>query len=126
MIDALHLNELVERLPKGIESRISENGGGLSTGERARIALVRALLTQPRVLLLDEAEANLDCATRDALNAVLESFPGTVLLITHDAHRAAMADRILRLEGSRLIEANRDENVIAYTPRPALHVIDTR
>ena len=103
-IAALGLEALVDRLPAGIESRISENGGGLSTGERARIALARAVLSKPRVLLLDEADANLDDAARDALETVVEDFAGTVLFITHDPARAAAADRILRVESGRLHE----------------------
>ncbi|MDJ0972368.1 MAG: ABC transporter ATP-binding protein [Kiloniellales bacterium] len=101
---ALGLEALVARLPAGIESRISENGGGLSTGERARIALARAILSKPRVLLLDEADANLDDAARDALETVVEGFTGTVLFITHDPAQAVAADRILKVENGRLHE----------------------
>ena len=104
IIAALGLGALVARLPAGIESRISESGGGLSTGERARITLARALLTRPRVLLLDEADANLDGAARDALETVVEDFAGTVLFITHDPARAAAADRILKVENGCLHE----------------------
>ena len=103
-IAALGLEALVARLPAGIESRISESGGGLSSGERARITLARALLSRPRVLLLDEADANLDDAARDALEAVVRDFAGTVLFVTHDPARAAAADRILKVENRRLRE----------------------
>ncbi len=103
-VAALGLEALVARLPAGIESRISENGAGLTTGERARIALARAILSKPRVLLLDEADANLDDAARDALETVVEDFAGTVLFITHDPARAAAADRVLRVENGRLHE----------------------
>lgn len=116
---ALGLEELVARLPEGIESRISESGAGLSTGERARIALARALMSRPRVLLLDEADANLDDASRAALEQVIDSFKGTVLFITHDPARAAKADRILQLDAGRLAEVAQPRNA----PRPALQAV---
>ena len=92
-----HLDPLLERLPNGLDTRLAENGQGLSTGERARIAIARALLARPRILLLDEAEANLDRLARSALDTVIESFAGTVIYVTHDAGRADQADRILAI-----------------------------
>ena len=105
-LSALGLNELIGRLPKGIETRISEDGGGLSTGERARIALARALLTRPRVLLLDEADANLDRTARQALDRAIDTFDGTVVVVTHDPAQAASAGRVLRLQGGKLTPAH--------------------
>jgi ABC-type multidrug transport system fused ATPase/permease subunit len=96
------LEPLIERLPDGIESRISENGEGLSTGERARIALARALLVESRVLLLDEAEANLDREALQALDQVTNAFKGSIVFVTHDLARAARADRILHLEAGHI------------------------
>lgn len=120
----LGLDPLIDRLPAGLDSRISENGGGLSTGERARIALARALLAKPRVLLLDEADANLDEVSRNTLERVIAAFPGTVLFITHDPARAAKADRILCLEQGRLHEAVGDPMAAEATP-PALRLVTT-
>ena len=93
----LGLDGLVKRLRNGLDARISEDGAGLSTGERARIALARAVLVQPRVLLLDEADANLDRAARAVLDRVTRAYDGTVVFITHDPNRAASAERILLL-----------------------------
>ena len=123
VIAALGLEALVDRLPAGIESRISESGGGLSTGERARITLARALLSRPRVLLLDEADANLDDAARDALETVVEGFAGTVLYITHDPARAAKADRILKLEAGRLVEVAPETWLAQNAAPPALRAV---
>jgi len=105
----LGLDKLIANLPKGLETRVSENGEGLSTGERARITLARALLTNPRVLLLDEAEANLDHVARQALEHTVERFAGTVVFVTHDPQRAALAQRIVKLDGGRLSEITLSE-----------------
>lgn len=100
VLDLCQLQPLLQRLPNGLDSRLAENGHGLSTGERARIAIARALLARPRILLLDEAEANLDRFAREALDRVIRSFAGTVIFITHDAARLAQADRVLALRAS--------------------------
>ncbi|MCG8400598.1 MAG: ATP-binding cassette domain-containing protein [Firmicutes bacterium] len=123
VIENLSLDALAARLPAGIESRISEMGSGLSTGERARIALARALLSQPRVLLLDEAEANLDAASRRALDRAIAGFSGTVIFITHDMARAAGADRALRLEAGQLNELSAEELEAENTAPPTLQVV---
>ena len=103
MLSQLGMDRLVERLPKGLDSRVSEHGEGLSTGERARIALARAMLVRPRLLLLDEADANLDQAARAALAQVVRTFDGTVVFITHDQARTAGAHRIFHLKDGGLV-----------------------
>ena len=103
LISALGLGGLIERLPRGLESRVSESGEGLSSGERARIALARALMTKARVLLLDEADANLDQEAGPLLERVLRLFGGTVIFVTHDPDRAAQADRVLQLDRDGLV-----------------------
>lgn len=97
VIGLCRLESLIGRLPQGLDARLAENGQGLSSGERARIAIARALLARPRILLLDEAEANLDQSARAALDAVIGRFAGTVVFITHDAERLAQADRVLAI-----------------------------
>ena len=100
---ACRLESLVERLPAGLDTRLSGNGNGLSTGERARIAIARAVLARPQVLLLDEAEANLDRPAREALDDLIDNFAGTVVFVTHDAARVARADRILAIRAHRVV-----------------------
>lgn len=107
------LEPLIDRLPRGLDTRISEDGGGLSTGECARIALARALLVRPRVLLLDEIEANLDNEASCALDRAISFFQGTVVFITHDAARAARASCVLRLEGGCLVAMKHPEALMA-------------
>ena len=123
VIEDLSLDALAARLPNGIESRISEMGSGLSTGERARIALARALLSQPRVLLLDEAEANLDAASRRALDRAIAGFSGTVIFTTHDMARAAGADRAVRLQAGQLSTLSAEELEAENATPPSLQVV---
>ncbi len=97
------INELLADLPKGAQTRISEGGVGLSVGQRQRIALARALLGNPRLLLLDEADSNLDPQAASVIDRVLDSYTGTVLLVTHRLDRMASADAIWHMESGRLV-----------------------
>ena len=119
------LQPLLARLPNGLETRLAENGQGLSTGERARIALARALLVRPRVLLLDEADANLDRLARAALAAVIESFKGTVIFVTHDPRCLALADQVFACRSGLLepLEPNADASDICAPTEPALRLV---
>jgi ABC-type multidrug transport system fused ATPase/permease subunit len=98
------LDELLQELPEGMECRLTEGGMNLSLGQRQRLALARALVGEPRVLLLDEADANLDPKAAGVLNRVLCEFKGTVLMVTHRPDRLAAADLIWHLEDGRLVE----------------------
>jgi ABC-type multidrug transport system fused ATPase/permease subunit len=98
------IDDLLAELPEGEKTRISEGGAGLSTGQRQRIALARALLGNPPVLLLDEVDANLDTPSAAVVDRVLAAHQGTILLITHRVERLAAADVIWYLEDGQLIE----------------------
>jgi ABC-type bacteriocin/lantibiotic exporter with double-glycine peptidase domain len=104
ILAACQLETLVARLPAGLDTRLAEEGGGLSTGERARIAVARALLVRPRVLLLDEADANLDQVSRAALDNLLATFTGTIVFVTHDLASVALADKVVELHSGTLTE----------------------
>ncbi|HSN19790.1 MAG TPA: ABC transporter ATP-binding protein, partial [Usitatibacter sp.] len=88
---------------EGLAARVTSGGTNLSAGERQRIALARALLGDPCILLLDDAEAHLDATSAAALDRVVASFPGTVLMVTHDLARARRADAVWHLERGRLV-----------------------
>lgn len=98
------LEPLIAALPQGAETRVAERGAGLSAGERQRIALARALVGSPPVLLLDEADANLDTQAAEVVDRVVRDHGGTILLVTHRADLLLAADVIWYLEDGRLIE----------------------
>jgi ABC-type multidrug transport system fused ATPase/permease subunit len=88
LIEALtlaHLRELVETLPGGLDYKITENGDGLSTGQKQRLSLARALLRDPALLVLDEISANLDPDTEAEIVNTLQqiNFKATILVVSH-------------------------------------------
>lgn len=122
------LDELVERLPRGLDTRIAEGGRDLSQGERMRVGLARALLLAPRVLLLDEADANLDGAAIVALNRVIDRFEGTVLMVTHRDAAVSACDRVWTLnagriesDSSEIVPVARVPGVVVMHPRDWTH-----
>lgn len=100
------LDEVVNVLPNGKDTKIRDGVGNLSAGQRQRLALARALLGGSRLLLLDEADANLDPEATKILDHVIQELRGqvTVLFITHRPARLALADVVWRLEVGKLIQ----------------------
>jgi ABC-type multidrug transport system fused ATPase/permease subunit len=98
-LDQARLAETVRKLDRGLDYRLDENGSGLSTGQKQRLALARALLRRPRLLILDEATANLDAATETEIASVIKGLAGrtTVLIVSHRAGILAAADKVLEL-----------------------------
>jgi ABC-type multidrug transport system fused ATPase/permease subunit len=122
------IDEVLASLPDGVQTRIAEGGAGLSSGQRQRIALARALLGNPSILLLDEADTNLDAQAGSVIDQVLAQHTGTVLLITHRRERIAKADQVWFIDGGRLLEVGTPEQVLSgsgptekfFTPRLAV------
>jgi ABC-type multidrug transport system fused ATPase/permease subunit len=112
VVQECRVDEVLDELPNGARTRVTEAGTNLSQGQRTRIALARALLDRPTVLLLDETDANLDPRSVSVLDGVLERYEGTVLMVTHRLERAARADRIWMLEGGRLVEAGPSRSLL--------------
>ena len=120
-IDKIGLREMIERLPDGIDTTVHERGQSLSTGERQLLAIGRAFLANPRVLVLDEATSSLDLqsevAVERALDAILEQ--RTAILIAHRLSTAQRADRILVVQGGRITAEGSHRELMAEAGRYA-------
>ena len=100
------LDNLVSELPKGLETRIVEGGRNLSAGQRQRLSVARALVGDPEVLLLDEADANLDEEARALIDRIVQTHRGrrTVLVVSHRPAVLEWADAIWHLDDGRLVD----------------------
>ena len=113
--------ELVDRLPQGIDTVVHERGQSLSSGERQLIALARAFLAHPRVLVLDEATSNLDLQSETKIEAALDvlSEARTAVLIAHRLTTAMKADRIVVIDAGRVVEVGSHGELVARGGRYA-------
>ena len=105
-------DEFIQRLPDGYDTRVGERGLSLSGGQRQRIAIARALLADPRILILDDATSSVDATTeREIKRALGEVMAGrTTLIIAHRLSTIALADEIIVLEdGAVLAQGTHDE-----------------
>jgi ATP-binding cassette subfamily B protein len=102
----LDLSDWLETLPNGIDTEVGQRGDQLSAGERQLVALVRASLADPDVLVLDEATSSVDALTEVRIGRALDKLAlgRTTIAIAHRLSTAARADRVLVLDNGRLVE----------------------
>jgi ABC-type multidrug transport system fused ATPase/permease subunit len=110
--------EFIERLPEGYETLVGERGITLSGGQRQRIAIARALVVDPRILILDDATASVDATTEARIRLGLrEAMLGrTTLIIAHRLSTIALADELVVLEGGRLAARGTHEELLQTSP----------
>jgi len=114
------MHDMILRMPKGYDTPIGDAGSVLSAGQRQRIALARALYGDPRLVVLDEPNANLDEAGDMALSKAIEDLKArgrTVFVITHRMNVLALADRVLLLNRGTVQADGSREAIFATLPR---------
>lgn len=111
---AARAHEFILRLPDGYDSLVGERGQSLSGGERQRISIARALLIDPRILILDEATSSVDTQTEREIQAALENLirGRTTLAIAHRLSTLRRADRLVVLEQGRIVETGSHDELL--------------
>ena len=100
------INEMINELPDGLDTEIGENGIKLSGGQRQRVALGRALMTNPEILILDEATSQLDSETELFIQKAIKGLHGklTVIIVAHRLSTVRFADMVYVLEKGEIVE----------------------
>lgn len=116
---AAHVQEFTDRFEDGLDTLIGERGVKLSGGQRQRIAIARAILADPRILILDEATSNLDTESETLIQASLkELMKGrTTFVIAHRLSTIRQADQILVVEKGNIVERGKHDELIALEGR---------
>ena len=109
------LERTLERLPDGLQTKVGESGVGLSVGERQRLQIARVLVSQPRILVLDEATANLDFVTETEIRHALKRLTPrpTVMVIAHRFSMVEDSDQVIVLDNGRVAEQGTPAELIA-------------
>jgi ATP-binding cassette subfamily B protein len=118
---AVGLDEVLARMPRGLETPCFERGASLSAGERQLIALARAMLARPRVLVLDEATSNVDMQSEARIERALDHLLGgrTAIIIAHRLATARRANRIGVVDQGQVVELGSHEELLARNGRYA-------
>ncbi|MFN5951811.1 MAG: ATP-binding cassette domain-containing protein, partial [Pirellulaceae bacterium] len=107
-------HDFILRLPDGYDSMVGERGQSLSGGERQRISIARALLTDPRILILDEATSAVDTQTEREIQGALDFLAQgrTTIAIAHRLSTLRKANRIIVLEAGRITEQGSHQELL--------------
>lgn len=117
--EAVHLTPFIETLEEGLDYQVGERGGRLSVGQRQLVAFARALLADPRILILDEATSSVDTETERVIQRAMETLleGRTAFIIAHRLSTIRHADRILVIDQGRIVEQGTHEALLTQGGR---------
>ena len=118
-VKSAHVNEFTDRFDDGLETLIGERGVKLSGGQRQRIAIARAILANPKIIILDEATSNLDTESEALIQKSLEKLikNRTTIIIAHRLSTIRKADQILVIESGQIVERGNHDDLITNKGR---------